>query len=453
KLLFELNKKQFLATKLFLEHSISCSQNLIYLGGDGGTGITRVILAIKFYFWFNNENTNIKIAAYTGTAANLIFGNTIHGTFKFQINHKERNYSNVTFNDIIDWEKVTHMIIDEVSMVSCKMLTDIDRSLRELKRSKQLFGGIHILFSADFFQLPPVASVPLYCNYDLENFNDNNINQAQENLYGRWLWLQINKVIFLDLQMRQKNDIDFANFLRRVKYGDCTKDDIKKIKEKIINKKTKIEYPIPTIVSSNKLKLQIINKTKQKLEIEMNTKIISIQAIDFIRNQNNYEKTNSQIKNLINVLDDNSKTKEPICILASLTDFLTEFNFTDLPNNIFPIFPITKYFKLNLLTKTLNLKRKQFPLIPNFSSTCYRIQGKTMDKICIDLSNTENKNIDCSFLYVSLSRLKSWNDLYVLREFDSEIFNKKPSQDLLKEIDRLKSIEKKTLLELEMKLV
>ncbi|CAF0805839.1 unnamed protein product [Brachionus calyciflorus] len=487
-LIFDLNEKQFLALKIFLQDQISNEQILFYLGGDGGTGKTRVILAINFYFWFNNEYKNLKIAAYTGTAANLIYGNTIHGTFKFQINQNEKNYFNITLNDTIDWETVTHLIIDEISMVSCNLLTEIDRSLRELKRKNIIYGGLHILFSGDFFQLPPVASVPLYVNYDLSMNNEIILNKTQDSFYGRWLWLQLNRVLFLDIQMRQKDDTQYADFLKRVKLGECTNNDIAKIKTKIITNTTQIDKPIPTIVSNNKLKLNIISKTITTIEQNLNIKIKNHQAEDKIKIKNIYEKPPKQIEKIIKQLDDSKtgylvsnlpihpsityyltnnvsvilgltngitvnilktildiNTKQILCILAKPINLSVEFNFSELPNNVFPIFPLVKYLKINFPTKSINVKRSQFPLIPNYSSTCYKVQGKTLEKMCLDLSTIDCKTIECSYIYVSLSRLTSWDGLYILRDFDESIFFKKPSPDLLKEIIRLKEIEKITL--------
>jgi hypothetical protein len=58
------------------------------------------------------------------------------------------------------------LIIDEVSMVSAKLLAEIDVKLRQMVRAKhtlrgdaqglaRAFGGIDILFYGDFWQLDP----------------------------------------------------------------------------------------------------------------------------------------------------------------------------------------------------------------------------------------------------------------------------------------------------------
>jgi hypothetical protein len=55
------------------------------------------------------------------------------------------------------------LIIDEVSMVGCTMLTEIHLKLQRLKSSPlQPFGGLNIMFLGDFMQFPPISDIPFY---------------------------------------------------------------------------------------------------------------------------------------------------------------------------------------------------------------------------------------------------------------------------------------------------
>ena len=58
------------------------------------------------------------------------------------------------------------LIIDEISMVSARLLADIDHQLRnyyrhnsefafDKKKKLRPFAGVNMLFSGDFWQLPP----------------------------------------------------------------------------------------------------------------------------------------------------------------------------------------------------------------------------------------------------------------------------------------------------------
>jgi hypothetical protein len=95
------------------------------------------------------------------------------------------------------------------------------------------FDGINMLFLGDFVQYAPVLDRPLYCNLLSPNENlINTINRAHftrpttserdiQCRVGRALWLQINRVVFLTEQMRNK-DSQFVDMQSRMPIGECT---------------------------------------------------------------------------------------------------------------------------------------------------------------------------------------------------------------------------------------
>ena len=50
------------------------------------------------------------------------------------------------------------LILDEVSMLSGQMLEKLEQIAREVRYNEKPFGGIQIVLSGDFLQLPPVKS-------------------------------------------------------------------------------------------------------------------------------------------------------------------------------------------------------------------------------------------------------------------------------------------------------
>jgi ATP-dependent DNA helicase PIF1 len=57
------------------------------------------------------------------------------------------------------WRGVEVLIVDEVSMMSSKMFDLLDRIGRIMRKNvSKAFGGIQLIFTGDFFQLPPVGS-------------------------------------------------------------------------------------------------------------------------------------------------------------------------------------------------------------------------------------------------------------------------------------------------------
>src|SRR5690606_4961069 len=58
------------------------------------------------------------------------------------------------------WDRLKDLkviIIDEVSMLSPELFTSIDAILKTFKFSQEPFGGIQVIVTGDFFQLPPVS--------------------------------------------------------------------------------------------------------------------------------------------------------------------------------------------------------------------------------------------------------------------------------------------------------
>ena len=56
------------------------------------------------------------------------------------------------------WKGTDILIIDEVSMMSLKIFEMLDAIGKAVRKSQKPFGGIQMIFSGDFYQLPPVGN-------------------------------------------------------------------------------------------------------------------------------------------------------------------------------------------------------------------------------------------------------------------------------------------------------
>ena len=136
----------------------------IFLTGPGGSG--KSVLIRKFVEDANLRNKEVQVCALTGCAAVLLGcqgAKTIHswagigiatGPFGSVVarvlSNKHRKYP---------WKKVDILIIDEVSMMSKKIFEVLDTIGKKIRKSyDKPFGGIQIIFSGDFYQLPPVGN-------------------------------------------------------------------------------------------------------------------------------------------------------------------------------------------------------------------------------------------------------------------------------------------------------
>ncbi|KAJ6548844.1 hypothetical protein B0H19DRAFT_952724, partial [Mycena capillaripes] len=77
---YTLNMEQSRAFRLIAEHSLEKQDQPLrmFLGGPGGTGISRVINALTDFFTRRSQERRFRLASYTGVAARNISGMTLH---------------------------------------------------------------------------------------------------------------------------------------------------------------------------------------------------------------------------------------------------------------------------------------------------------------------------------------------------------------------------------------
>ncbi|MCD5396776.1 MAG: AAA family ATPase [Candidatus Pacebacteria bacterium] len=131
----------------------------IFLTGSAGTGKTFILK--KYIKYLKERGIQPAVIAPTGIAASHLNGVTVHSFFALGIRDNIDDY----FLDNLLQKKYLHnrfsklkvILIDEISMVSLKIFNSIDKILRAFKFSDKPFGGVQIIVSGDFFQLPPVC--------------------------------------------------------------------------------------------------------------------------------------------------------------------------------------------------------------------------------------------------------------------------------------------------------
>lgn len=137
----------------------------VFLTGPAGTGKTHVICAFKQ--WCLDNRKKVAITSTTGTSAILIGGRTIHSWAGIDYGDKDADIyvQNIYENPHLlrRWRMTQILVIDEISMMNPELFEKLDYIARSVRWSNsQPFGGIQVVLSGDFAQLPPVKS-PKYC--------------------------------------------------------------------------------------------------------------------------------------------------------------------------------------------------------------------------------------------------------------------------------------------------
>ena len=141
--------------------------------GGPGTGKTHVITILKEELYQHvlgwHIGVEFNIVALQLVMADLLQGDTIHHALAIPIfgcTHTQTTGANkdlTTAKAILQWR---WLIIDEISMVSAKLLAAVDMKMRHYARgvdpfardkenTTRPFAGVNVLFSGDVWQLPP----------------------------------------------------------------------------------------------------------------------------------------------------------------------------------------------------------------------------------------------------------------------------------------------------------
>jgi len=130
----------------------------VFITGSAGTG--KTYLLNEYIRYLKERQVFPAIVAPTGLSASHIKGQTIHSFFGIGI----REIVDNAFIEVLlrrrylksRFKSVEVLIIDEISMVSPELFSSMDRVLQAFKNSPKPFGGVQVIASGDFFQLPPI---------------------------------------------------------------------------------------------------------------------------------------------------------------------------------------------------------------------------------------------------------------------------------------------------------
>ena len=421
---FTLSNEQTIAFNKYIQ-----GEN-IFITGPGGTGKTALIKLIKHHA--DNKGKNIQVCALTGCAAVLLEckARTIHSWAGIGIGSGdiENIIKKVMRNKVAKnaWLSVNILIIDEVSMMSKKLFEVLNSVAQKIRKNGSPFGGMQVIFSGDFYQLPPVG-------------NKDDISTS-EFCFQSELWFNMFKIpnhIQLKTIFRQSDPV-YQKILNQIREG-CIKKSSNAILLNHVNREIPENYQIkPTRLYPIRSKVDIINKTeleqinsevytfdlKYRTDLQMTAKE-RLARMSFTKEQIDMEleflKNNIRCDSKIEL----KKGSQIMCIInTSINEDTLLCNGSqgvviDIVNNL----PLIKY--QNGVTTIMSyhtwesdkipgLGVSQLPIIPAWALTIHKSQGATLDVAEIDIGSDI---FECGQSYVALSRVKNLDGLY-LKSFD-----------------------------------
>ena len=227
---------------------------LILVHGNAGTGKSHVISILSQLLektfrksGDNPDHPYLLRLAYTGSAADIISGQTINKTFGLPPSNKIK-----PMNDKIrdarrtELQNLKLIIIDEISLVSADQLYQIHfRLSKDIKQNDLPFGNIAIVLFGDLLQIKPVSGPFVFEEPANRSFL----------LSDSWcqLWKKI-KSIELKTNHRSGEFGIYADLLNRVRIGEPSKDDIEKLNSRVFPRNS-TELPKDAVFCSGENKV------------------------------------------------------------------------------------------------------------------------------------------------------------------------------------------------------
>ena len=411
----------------------------LFITGPGGVGKSHLINTLVHYC--NRVNKPAQVCALTGCAAVLLGGNakTIHSWsgINFCDGKNSELITKALSRYIIkrNWKKTQVLIVDEVSMMSKKMIMVLEEMARKARNSVKVFGGIQVVFCGDFYQLPPVC----------KDKSDNSKFCFEANIWSTIF--PLDQQIPLTHIFRQK-DKTYLELLSQVREGTISSKNIKILKERMhIAKPEGITQlsPIKTRVNSiNADKFNDLATDEHKCVM-----IVKYDCDKYARSGKSVEPellkkglflTQAQKDMAVNKLLTNSKCERELVLKVG--SFVMCTANIDMENGIcngsqgtiIDFVDNRPVIKFNIgITKTLSehcwqsvdyptISINQYPLQLAWAITIHKMQGATLESAVMDLGSNIFEN---GQLYVALSRVKSLEGLY-LTEFNPRVITTNP---------------------------
>ena len=423
----ELSKEQQIAFDKYIQgHNI-------FITGPGGSGKSALIRLINDHAFKHFKG--IYVTAMTGCAAVLLNckAKTLHswagiglgnGTIEQLVTKIKKN----KFAKAL-WKSTDILVVDEVSMLSLKLFNVLNAIGKAVRNNPNPFGGIQLVFSGDFFQLPPVGDkdetdTQRFC-FESDDWNA---------VFRPHCQIQLVKIF-------RQTDETYSTILNQIREGKIRRKSNDLILQYVGRPLDPNLVAEPTKLFPTRVKVENINNTKmsalQSDEKEFKIKYLKdlemtraeratrcdysdkdIQMeLEFLANNLICEKEmklkiGAQVMSIINIQSDRGLD---VCNGSQgiITGFCAVSGCPQVKfNNGIEMIMTRNIWQSD---KIPGIGVSQVPLILAWALTIHKSQGATLDAAEIDVGSGI---FECGQTYVALSRVKSLDGLY-LTSFDA----------------------------------
>lgn len=396
----------------------------IFVTGRAGTGKSTLLSLFR-----ERSRKNIAVLAPTGVAAVNVKGQTIHSFFGFRPDITFSKVKRVGEGERELYSRLEAIVVDEISMVRADLVDCIDKFLRLNGPDRnKAFGGVQMILIGDLYQLPPVVTSEEKNVFEAQYsspyfFSASAFNDGQSSMFEPEVEMQ-----YVELQeIFRQTDREFIEILNAVRESNMQPQHVstlnKRVGEKEKNKKGDMHMYLTTtnaaaaIINERELanlsgqeyvfdayvKGEFDSKsmpTDGRLKVKIGAQIM------LLNNDSQGRWINGTVGKVKSVMHNKEVGED--AVVAVLTD-----------GEEVEIFPYEwDMYNFHFDADSGKIESEavgsftQYPFRLAWAVTIHKAQGKTFDKVVLDLGRG---TFSPGQLYVALSRCRTLEGLTLVK--------------------------------------
>lgn len=369
------------------------------LTGPAGAGKTFVLN--QFIKLAKSDGKHVSVTATTGLAATHLGGTTIHswagiGVMDYLPNGYAEHLTKGR-REII--EKTDVLVIDEISMLHDYRLDMVDEACRLVRRKDEPFGGIQIIMSGDFFQLPPI------------NRDD---SRAGGFVVHSNAWRELDPTICYLQEQHRQDDEHLLDILNAMRAGDVRRHHA----EKLLGRVGAESHEGSALTELHTVNIDVDRINEARLDELPGDELFYTQATtgadNYVENLQRSVLAPATLRlkkgALVMAVKNSPDRKYANGSIGTIIDFE--------PATEYPIVEFRNGKVVSMIPDSWELRDgdkkrasiTQIPLRLAWAITVHKSQGMTLDAARIDLRKAFVEGMG----YVALSRVKSLDTLYLV---------------------------------------